>query len=111
MTIQELGSGLNSIEEGLMFAHFAWSSAPAGDYGTYAEDSKPQFQADNRYGESLVHAYVNLYTRDDTGAKADLIEEFFQDLQEEEVFAWSINTIQYEDNTKFIHYEWEVEFC
>lgn len=111
MTISELGSGLNAVKEGLQFAHFAWSSAPAGDYGIYAEDGKPQFDANNRYAEHTTHAYVHLFTRDDSGATAEMVEDYFTELQDEEVFVWTVNTIQYEDNTKFIHIEWEVEFA
>lgn len=111
MTIQELGDGLNKIESGLSFAHYAWSSAPRGDYGTYEESDLNIFDADNRYAEETTVAYVNLFTRDATGQTRALVESFFKELQEEEVFAWSINTIQYENDTRFIHIEWEVEFC
>ncbi len=111
MTIQELGSRLNQAKDGLEFAHFAWSSAPAGDYGIYAEDGMPQFEANNRRVEHLVHAYVSLFTRDDSGQTQELIENLFDQLQDEEVFAWSVNTIQFENATKFIHIEWEVEFA
>ena len=111
MTIAELGTGLNAVKEGLKFAHFAWSSAPSGDYGTYAEDSKPQFEGDDRNLEFLTHGYVNLFTRDDTGATEALVEDYFQKLQETEVFAWQVNTIQYENYSKFIHVEWEIEFA
>ena len=111
MTIAQLGAGLNSVETGLKFAHFAWASAPSGDYGTYAEDGKPQFEGNNRNLEHLTHGYVNLFTRDDTGATQDAIESYFSTLQETEVFAWQINTIQYENYSKFIHVEWEIEFA
>lgn len=111
MTVAEFGAKLNGIKTGLEFAHFAWSSAPSGDYGIYAEDGMPQFNADDRRAEHLIHAYVSLYTRDDTGATQELVEDLFDQLQDEEVFAWSVNTIQYENQTKFIHIEWEVEFC
>lgn len=111
MTMEELGDGLNAVWTGLQFAHFAWSSAPQGDYGVYAEDSKPQFQGNNRNLEHLTHGYVNLYTRDDTGMTQERVERYFQSLQETEVFAWQVNTIQYENTSKFIHIEWEVEFA
>lgn len=111
MTIAELGSGLNAIKSGLKFAHYAWSSAPSGDYGVYAEDSKPQFEGNNRNIEQVTHGYVNLYTRDATGATEELVEDYFRNVQDRDVFAWQVNTIQYEDNTKFIHIEWEIEFA
>lgn len=109
MTILDLGERLNTT--GIEFAHFAWNPAPSGDYGTYAEDDMPSFEANNRVAERTTHAYVNLFTRDDTWSQASKVEEVFNDLQDEEVFAWSVNTIQYENDTKIIHVEWEVEFC
>lgn len=111
MTIQELGSGLNALKNGLEFAHYAWSSAPSCDYGVYAEDSRPQFEGNNRNIEHLTHGYVNLFTRDESGASQELVENYFSQLQETEVFAWQVNTIQYENYSKFIHVEWEIEFA
>lgn len=111
MTIADLGSGLNAVKEGLQFAHFAWSSAPTGDYGTYEESNFPQFETDNRNVESVTRGYVNLFTRDDTGATQTLVEDYFRELQDTKVFAWSVNTIQYENATRFIHIEWEFELA
>ena len=111
MTFADLGSGLNQVKQGLQFAHFAWSSAPSGDYGTYAEADLPQFVASNRNVENTTRGYVNLFTRDDSGATQKKVEDYFRDLQEKEVFAWGVNTIQYENTTKFIHIEWEVELA
>lgn len=111
MTMATLGEGLNSLKPTLKFAHYAWSSAPSGDYGVYAEDDRPQFVGDDRNLEHLTHGYVNLFTRDDSGATEALIEDYFTTLQETEVFAWQVNTIQYENMSKFIHIEWEVEFA
>lgn len=111
MKMSDLGEGLNSLKPNLRFAHFAWSSAPQGDYGVYAEDSKPQFEGDDRNLEFLTHGYVSLFTRDDSGATQELVENYFQSLQETEVFAWQVNTIIYENISKFIHIEWEVELA
>lgn len=112
MTFIELGQRLNALTIGnktLKFAHFAWSSAPAGDYGVYAEDGADQFQANNRYAEHITTGSVDYFTRSDNEAAKDLIEGLFKTLQETECFAWYLNTIQYENDTRFIHYEWIVE--
>lgn len=112
MTFSELGQGLNNITvkgSTLKFAHFGWASAPAGDYGVYSESGADQFQADNRFGEHYTIGYINYFTRDDSEAAKNAIEDYLRQVQETNVCAWYLNTIQYEENTHFIHYEWVVE--
>lgn len=112
MTFAELGARLNALQINdtpMRFAHFAWSSAPAGDYGVYGEDGGDQFDADNRFGERVVTGSVDWYTRTDDEVGKDKIEELFKDLQDSCCFAWYLNTIQYENDTRFLHYEWIVE--
>ena len=112
MTFAELGAKLNELKVGytpMPFAHFAWSSAPKGDYGVYAEDGADQFQANNRYGEHIMRGSVDWYTRSDDERGRNQIETLFKTIQETECFAWYLNTIQYENDTHFLHYEWIVE--
>lgn len=112
MTFRELGEGLNELTvsgKPMKFAHFGWASAPKGDYGVWAEESADQFQADNRYGEHFQIGYIHWFTRSDSEEGKDAIEDYLKQVQEENVCAWYLNTIQYEENTHFIHYEWVVE--
>lgn len=116
MTFAQLGTKLNAITIGtgqsqrtLKFAHFAWQSAPAGDYGVYGEDGTNQFEASNRYAERVMTGSVDWYTRTDDLTAVNAIEDLFKSLQGENVFAWYLNTIQYEYKTNFLHYEWIVE--
>lgn len=112
MTIFDLGDGLNAVKEGLDFAHFAWSPAPPGDYGTFAESDESRFRANNRHAEQLTIAYVNLFTRDDTGAVKEPVEDFFRSIENggKVTFSWYLSTVQFEEETGYIHYEWLVEF-
>ena len=115
MTFATLGAKLKAIEvsgKKLPFAHMAWSSAPAGDYGVYGEDfGDNQFNADGRYGERAIRGSVDWFTRTDDLTAFNAIETCFKDIQntEQGVFSWYLNTVQYEDNTHFLHYEWIVE--
>lgn len=112
MTISQFGSGLNAIEKGPPFVHFSWDPAPDTDFGVYAEEDESLFRSDNRHSEKTTLVYVNLYTRDDTGATKDKIETYFNSLMNgENTLGWYVNTIQYEDETRFIHVEWIVEFA
>ena len=116
MTWAELGSALNDITIGtgqsakkLKFAHYAWASAPSGDYGVYGQDGADQFQANNRFGEVAGTGWVDWYTRADDETAKNAIEDCFKTLQDTYTFAWYLNTITYEDDTHFLHYEWIVE--
>lgn len=87
------------------FAHFAWARAPDGDYGTYSEGGLNRLAGDNRSAEKATVVYVALFTRDDSGAAQEAIEAALDSVG----CAWYLNTEQYEDDTRFIHYEWVVE--
>lgn len=116
MTFAELGTALNNITVGtgasahkLKFAHYAWASAPSGDYGVYGQGGTDQFQANNRFGEVAGTGWVDWYTLTDDETAKNAIESCFKTLQDTNTFAWYLNTIQYEYKTNFLHYEWIVE--
>lgn len=88
---------------GFAFAHYAWSEAPAGDYGTYAEDSGEDLTADNIHAERATVGYINYFTRDDSDTPRATIEAALNGLR----IPWNLNTVQYENDTGYIHYEWE----
>lgn len=88
---------------GLAFAHHAWSSAPEGDYGTWAEESGEDLLADGIHAERGIVGYINYFTRDDSRSVQDTIENVLN----EQGVAWVLNSVQYENDTGYIHYEWE----
>ena len=87
----------------LDFAHFAWSHAPAGDYGTWGEDHGNEFVAGNGVCEQVMSGYVDYFTRDDSGAPKAAIEQAMTDAG----IVWHLDAIQYENDTGYIHYTWE----
>lgn len=105
MTVEQLGTLLNDIHlsstETMQFAHYAWSSAPSGDYGVYAEELFPQFDADNNFAESSIEGTIDYFTRDASGTPIRLIRNALID---NGVYHY-LNSVQYEDNTGYIHYE------
>lgn len=88
---------------GYAFAHHAWSKAPDGDYGTYAEDSGEDLTANNIHIERGTVGYISYFTRDDSEAPRQTIEAALNSIN----IPWSLNTVQYENDTGYIHYEWE----
>ena len=87
---------------GYQFAHYGWSKHPDGDYGVYAEERGADFVADGIHMEKGTSGYINFFTRDDSGTPKTVIEAALNSLN----IPWYLNTIQYEDDTGYIHYEW-----
>lgn len=105
MTVAELGTALNSITIGqktLKFAHHAWSKAPEGDYGVYAEDSAIELSVDGLNGEQAIEGTIDYFTRDDSDAIRAAIQAKLNELR----IVWHLNLIAYESDSGFIHYEW-----
>lgn len=94
---------INALAEtGYQFAHHAWSKAPEGDYGTYSEDSGSDLVADEKHIERGTEGYISYFTRDDTDTPRTTIETALNSLN----IPWYLNTVQYENDTGYIHYEW-----
>lgn len=100
--MDELATALATT--GYSFAHYAWSHAPSGDYGVYAEDAGADFEADGIHAEKALEVTVDYFTRDDSGTPQATIESALEAFNR----PWYLNTIQYEDTTGYIHYEWIV---
>lgn len=101
--MDELKAALDNT--GLAFAHFGWSKAPAGDYGVYAEDGANDLEANNIHAERAVQGTVDYFTRDDSGAPQAAVEAALESVP----CAWYLNSIQFEEETGYIHYEWVFE--
>lgn len=100
MTLDTLKNALNGT--GYPFRHYGWSSPPADNYGVYAEDSGADLTGNNQHIESGTQGTIDFYTRDDTTAPREAIEAALNGLK----ISWRLNSIQYETDTGFIHYEW-----
>ena len=101
--MDELATALTNT--GLPFAHFGWSKAPAGDYGVYAEDGANDLIAGNKHVEKVLQGTVDYFTRDDSGTPKATIEAALDSVP----VAWYLNSVQFENDTGYIHYEWVFE--
>ena len=87
--------------QGLLFAHYAWSKAPDSDYGVWAEDGSNDLEADDRHSEHVTQGTLDYFTRDDSGTPKTTIEAALDGK-----CAYYLNSIQFESDSGFIHYEW-----
>lgn len=86
------------------FAHFGWSKAPDGDYGVVSESGGEDLVSDDVHLERGTEGTVDLFTRDDTSAPRNAVEAVLNAAGA----AWHLNSVQFEDDTGYIHYEWKV---
>jgi len=92
---------------GFPVAHFGWEKErlPAGDYIVFAEDGANDFMAGGRHAERATEGTVDLFTRNYAPDAASSVEQALQGLTG---VAWSLNSIQFEEDTRYVHFEWVV---
>lgn len=72
-------------------------------YFVWQEDGSEDFFADNRHVETAVTGTTDLFTRVEFDPWR---EQFEEQLDKATGITWSLNSIQYEHDTGFWHYEW-----
>lgn len=60
------------------------------------------FRSNNRKSEQNIIGTVDLFTKMEFDPLADAVQETLRDLG----VTWSLQSVQYEDETALIHYEW-----
>lgn len=99
--LQKVGEALNGRLGGIVY-HY-WRPITTAPVCIWAEDGEARsFRADTLEREQAIEGTVDYFTQDEFDANADLIQEALN----ETCAVWSINSVQYEDDTKLIHYEW-----
>lgn len=71
-------------------------------YFVWGEMGQDDLEASNIHAEKAVTGYTDLYTKIEFDPWKDQIEESFDKYG---IF-WSLNSVQYEEETGFTHYEW-----
>lgn len=74
-------------------------------YLVWAEDSANDFLADNRHVETVMGGTIDLYTLDEDDPLMQSVPEALNEIP----CAWYLNSVQYEEETELIHYEWVFE--
>lgn len=87
----------------LDFAFSAWSHAPSGDYGVYSLSGQKALSSDSNAGsEKMLEGFIDYFCRSDALTAKNAIESALSGLG----LYWELNSVQYEDDTGYLHYEW-----
>lgn len=84
--------------------HYRRPSTVQKEYIVWAEDSEDaSFNADNRKAEQQIHGTIDYFTQTEFDPLIDGIQDSLDDAR----VSFRLNAVDYEDDTKLIHYEWE----
>lgn len=76
-------------------------------YIVWAEDSESDAgYGDNKKTMQVIQGTIDYFTRSEFDDNVGLIQQKLNYID----VAWSLNSVQYERDTKYIHYEWVFEF-
>ncbi|HHY28088.1 MAG TPA: hypothetical protein GX523_15335 [Desulfitobacterium dehalogenans] len=74
-------------------------------YIVWAEDGGYSGHGDNRSTTKVVTGTIDYFTKNEGDPNVEAIQNALDSID----IAWSMNSIQYEDKTGFLHYEWVFE--
>ncbi len=102
---QKIVDALTGIT-GLNCYHLYKPASVKAPYAIWQEDSEGKsFYADDIKAEQVLEATIDYYTKTEFDAMTDAIQDALNDAR----LSWILNSFQYEEDTKLLHYEWLVK--
>lgn len=99
--IRKIGDALGTIEN-LSVGHYDYFGTEI-PYCVWAEDAEnSSVEGDDYKLEQAIQGTIDLFTKTEYDPYADAI----QDTLKAQKISFYLNSVQYEDETGFIHYEW-----
>lgn len=87
------------------FAAYGWDHAPGGTYGVISlEGQEESVAGDNRIHHQSIRGSIDLFVKGISTTAAQTVQNAING-----VVAWRLNSVQYEDDTGLVHYEWIFE--
>lgn len=109
MSLQSKAEKLSNILtgiSGLKCYHLFKPASITAPYAVWQEDSEGNSHySNNQKAEQVIEISIDYYTKDEYDAMTDSIQEALDDAH----IPWILNSVQYETDTKLLHYEWIVE--
>lgn len=102
--LEPIGTMLAEISD---YCYHYWRSAPKGvkAYIVWAEDDEAtSLNGNNLKLEQGIHGTIDYFTKTEFDEVCDSIQEGLNELEN---VSWRISSVQFEEETTFIHHEWE----
>lgn len=102
--LKSIQDALNSTSVKGSVHHYTKPVKYTVPYIVWQEDGESDSaNVDNRKIEQQLHGTIDLYTKKEFDPLIDEIQEALNNY----AAGWNLISVQYEDETKLIHYEWE----
>ena len=102
---QKIRDALETVEN-LKCYHLRKPASVTAPYAVWQEDSEGQSHySDNTKSEQVLVATIDYFTKTEYDAMTDSIQGALNGAE----ISWILNSFQYEDETKLLHYEWLVK--
>lgn len=102
--LKVVADALTSIE-GLEVFHY-WRFNKVPPYCIWQEDGHSDFYADDMTAEVGWTGTVDYFTKTEFDENADAIESALNDV---DTLSWTLDSVQYEEETNLIHHSWRWE--
>lgn len=103
--LKQIRDALTAIE-GLKVYHY-WRTRQNPPYCVWQEDGEgDSLHTNNRKTEQVISGTVDYFTLNEYDENIENIQNALNSLEN---CGWSLNTVQYEEDTNLIHYEWNFE--
>lgn len=84
-----------------------WRPQMQAPFCVWAEEGEDDsFDADNQKKEQVIGGYVDYYTKLEYDPSLDAVQDVLRGLAADMSFGWRLDSVQREDETELIHYQW-----
>lgn len=86
------------------FAEYEWATRPTSDFGVVALDvGYSKGASDNGTRYEVLEGSVDLFLHAKNAEKVASVETVLETVCKS---SWELNSVQYEEDTRLLHYEW-----
>lgn len=104
--IGKIGYALANGLPGINISHY-WRPKMEPPFMIWQEDEEASsLEADSHKQEQALGGSIDYFTLNEMDPKVDQIQTVLNSI---DGFAWRLESVQYEDDTNLIHYEWRFE--
>ena len=100
MILDDLKTALLAVVDNV-YRYRAPANAPV-PYAVWAEDSRFDFESDGEHTEVAWQGTIDYFTREENDETVEDIEDALAELDS----PWKLNSVQFEEQTNVIHFEW-----
>lgn len=101
--LRSFGLGLGAICRAY---HYRAPENTAPGYAVWQEIAGGAVEAENRHAEDSFEIALDYFTKTEFDENIDAIEAFLQGFG-----SWTLESVQFEYETGYIHYEWRIDYA